>query len=132
MCEGINRYDKLRLILVEASERIVALLEFSFDITESDIGRYVAHGLPLDPATDCRFALCVTDERQNRGIGSLLLPFAVGIACRFGRRRMILWGGVHEENRGALRYYTKNGFQEAGRFVNQDGVASIDMYVLLR
>lgn len=37
------------------------------------------------------------------------------IARRFGRQRVILWGGVYSDNAAGLKYYRKAGFGEIGR-----------------
>ncbi len=134
LCDAIARYDKLRFAVVEQTapdEPIVGLLEFSFDLTAGDILRYTKHNSPLNPATDCRFGPTLADEWQNRGIGSLLLPPLFAVARRFGRTRIILWGGVLADNARAIRYYAKNGFVHVGNFRNDEGLACCDMIVTL-
>jgi len=120
LCEAIARYDKLRFIAVIGS-RVVALLEFSFGIVAEDRERFQNYGIELDERTDCRFGPCIADEYQNRGVGSALLPFMLDIARRFGKRRLILWGGVLADNQRAIRYYEKNGFHLLGRFRDEMG-----------
>lgn len=130
LCDAIARYDKLRLAVVETSqtdEPIVGLFEYSLDLTAGDISRYANYGISLDPATDCRFGPTLADDWQNRGVGSRLLPAVWEFARRFGRSRVLLWGGVLAENARAIRFYEKNGFRHAGRFVNGDGQECCDM-----
>jgi len=134
LCDAIARYDKLRLALVETSvpeEPLVGLLEFSFDLTAGDLNRYTNYGYLLNPATDCRFGPTLADGWQNRGVGSLLLPAIFALARRFGRSRVILWGGVLADNRRAIHFYTKNGFHHVGRFVNGEGQECCDMILTL-
>ncbi|MCL4833140.1 MAG: GNAT family N-acetyltransferase [Caldilineaceae bacterium] len=131
LCDAIARYDKLRLVLLDGGQSIVGLLEFSFDLTGGDIARYANYGEPLNPATDCRFGPTLADSWQNRGIGSLLLPALWEIVGRFGRSRVILWGGVLADNGRAIRYYEKNGFRRVGGFVNGDGQECCDMIIVL-
>ncbi len=125
LCTAINRYDKLRLVAV-VNEQIVALLEFSFAIVDADKARYASYGITLDEATDCRFGLCLADAYQDRGLGTLLLPLVLDIAERFGKTRMILWGGVLADNPRAMRYYEKNGFRLLGRFYDAQGITALD------
>lgn len=130
LCEAIARYDKLRLAVVEANgaaEPIVGLFEYSLDLTAGDISRYANYGLRLEPAIDCRFGPTLADAWQSRGVGSLLLPAVWDFARLFGRSRVILWGGVLADNRRAIRFYEKNGFVHAGRFVNGNGEECCDM-----
>ncbi|MGB5051113.1 MAG: GNAT family N-acetyltransferase [Caldilineaceae bacterium] len=134
LCEAIARYDKLRFAVVEtrgAEASIVGLMEFSFDLTSGDISRYANYSLALEQKTDCRFGPTLADGWQNRSVGSLLLPALWEIVRRFGRSRVILWGGVLADNSRAIRFYEKNGFRHAGRFVNGDGQACCDMILSL-
>ena len=127
-CAAIARYDKLRLVLRSATkDPIVALVEFSFDLTAGDVERFASHGCDLRPETDCRWGLCVADQWQGRGVGTALAHPSFEIARRFGRERIILWGGVHAANSTAVRYYRKVGFAETGRFANDDGIDCVDM-----
>jgi ribosomal protein S18 acetylase RimI-like enzyme len=59
------------------------------------------------------------------------MPPTLETAHRFGKRRVILWGGVLVENQRAMRFYARGGFREVGRFTNSDGNACIDMLIEL-
>ena len=127
-CQAIARYDKLRLLLRRTSGGpILALVAFSLDLTTADAERYAAYGIGLSPLTDCRWGLCVADEWQSRGVGTALAPPSFEIASRFGRNRVLLWGGVQTANTTAVRFYRSVGFTETGHFLNSDGVRCIDM-----
>lgn len=131
LCDAISRYDKLRFIIEPPSGQIAGMLEFSFAITENDRVRYAGYSFSLDPETDCRFGPTLADEYQNRGIGTLVLPFMKDLAREFGRKRIVLWGGVLADNGRAIRYYQKNGFQRVGTFQNSDGFEAVDMILAL-
>jgi len=120
MCAAINRYDKLRLVATSGPQ-IVALFEFSFGIVADDIKRYQGYGIALDERNDCRFGPCLADDYQDQGLGSQLLPCMIDIARRFGKQRMLLWGGVLADNARAIRYYEKNGFRLLGKFWDNQG-----------
>ncbi|WNI20589.1 GNAT family N-acetyltransferase [Streptomyces sp. ITFR-16] len=127
LCDAIARYDKLRLVLEEVpSGRITGLLELSLDLHPSDIDRYRRSGIPLT-ATDCRFGATLADDHQGKGVGTQVFPLVADVARRFGRRRIILWGGVLTDNPRAIRYYEKNGFRPVGAFTGADGTRSLDM-----
>lgn len=130
MCEAINRYDKLRMVAV-VDHQVIALFEFSLCITESDITRYSGYGIELDERTDVRFGPCIVDVYQNQGLGSELLPLVIDIARRFGKERMILWGGVFADNHRAIRYYEKNGFRIVGEYRDDANEASYDAIMVL-
>lgn len=128
LCDSINRYDKLRFVVeLPATKLLVGLIEFSFDLPMGDLQRYAAYGVPLDASGDCRFGPTFADVYQNQGLGSRVFPHVVDIARRFGKIRIILWGGVLADNGRALRFYAKQGFQPVGTFVAADGEASVDM-----
>jgi diamine N-acetyltransferase len=134
LCEAIGRYDKLRLVAVEPdglAGTVVALFEFSFGIPPGDHERFAAYGIGLDEASDCRFGPCVRDAYQRRGVGSALMGPTFAVAQRFGKGRVILWGGVLADNRPALAFYQRHGFDEVGRFSDKDGIACVDMVRVL-
>ncbi|WP_405760212.1 GNAT family N-acetyltransferase [Streptomyces sp. NBC_01420] len=127
LCDAIARYDKLRLVVEDlVSGRIIGLVEFSLDLVAGDIARYREAGIGLG-ATDCRFGVTLADDHQGRGVGSRVFPLVTDVARRFGRKRVILFGGVLAENARAIRYYEKNGFRAVGSFTGGDGVRSLDM-----
>ncbi len=128
-CAAIAKYDKLRLVLREpAGDSIIAIVEFSFDLTPGDLERYAGYGLELDPPTVCRWGLCVTDQWHGLGMADGLFAASIEIARRFGRSRIILWGGVRDSNARAVRFYRRNGFAEVGRFRDNDSIGCIDMW----
>ncbi len=128
-CDGIGRYDKLRLVATkESATEIVALFEFSFGIPQGDRDRYSSYGIVLGEQFDCRFGPCVRDDFQNLGVASSLMPFVKDIARQFGKQRMILWGGVLSENTPAIALYNGSGFVEVGRFLHPtSGRECVDM-----
>ena len=133
LCQSINRYDKLRFVIEpQSSKRIVGLLEFSFDIPETDYKRFGETGTQLDAETDCRFGPTLADDYQDRGLGSRVFPHIVEIARKFGKKRIILWGGVLKDNERAIHYYKKQGFALAGVFRDQKGREALDMIISLK
>ena len=128
LCDAINRYDKLRFVVeVAGVAEVIGLIEFSFGIPAGDVARYASYGTALDEATDCRFGPTLADAYQNRGLGSTIFPCVVDVARRFGKTRILLWGGVLAENSRALRFYAKQGFRTVGRFVDDGGEELLDM-----
>ncbi len=128
MCNAINRYDKLRFVVTEKSTGgMIALLEYSFDIPEGDTRRFLKYNATLNPHTDCRFGPCIADRLQNQGVGSALFPVCITIARQFGKERMILWGGVLQDNKRAIKFYEKHGFKALGTFTNKDSKVALDM-----
>lgn len=127
LCDAINKYDKLRLVVEDiSSQQIVGCMEFSFDLPEGDLERFRTAGYSLNPETDCRFGPTLADDYQSQGLGSKLIPFVIDIAKRFGKRRMILWGGVLKDNVRAIKFYEKFGFRSAGEFLDGD-LTKLDM-----
>ncbi len=128
LCTAINRYDKLRIVIVnDVSKKIIAFFEFSFDIPKTDKQRFLKYNIKLNSSTDCRMGPCIADEYQNQGIGSITFPYLIDIAKKFNKKRMILWGGVFTENKLAVNFYEKNGFKKLGKFISDNGKESWDM-----
>jgi len=119
MCEAINRYYKLQMVAL-ADGRVVALFQFSVTFPDCDIERFRSYEISLEE-TDIRFGSCIADAYQNMGLGSKLFLHMADIARRFGKKRMILWGGVLADNPRAIHYYEKHGFRILGEFVNETG-----------
>ena len=82
---------------------------------QHDKERLESYGLHLSPQTDCTFAPSVADDRQNKGIGSLVFRFILD-DLPSDCKRIILWGGVQAENASALNYYLHRNFQICGEF----------------
>lgn len=134
-CAAIGRYDKLRLVLDVSqgpdAPRFGGIFEFSLDLVAADVERYAGYGLALQPGADIRYGLCLADEFQGKGNASAVQLYCQQAAMALGAQRLILWGGVYGSNAPAIAFYRRVGFQPAGRFVNRDGVACVDMILAL-
>ena len=121
-CDAIGIYDKLRLLLCTADpgEPAVGLIELSFDVVASDVERFRGYGVELG-AADARFGLCVADDVQGTGAAAFASTAAFDIVRQLGRTRLILWGGVLEDNVRARRFYRRLGFTEFGTWLEPDG-----------
>lgn len=119
-CDAIGRYDKLRLVVVDSGDRIAGLLEVSFDVVAADVERFRRYGVDLGTG-DARFGLCVADTVQGTGVAGLASTATFELARRFGRVRLILWGGVFEANIRARRFYRRLGFTEIGTWREPGG-----------
>jgi len=125
-CHAIGRFDKLRLVVCESDRdrdgtaRIVGLLELSFDIVAADAERFHGYGVDLGTG-DARFGLCIADAMQGTGAADLASTATFDVARAFGRTRLILWGGVRDDNVRARRFYQRLGFTELGTWVEPGG-----------
>lgn len=133
MCDAINKYDKVRFVLENTSQKeLVGLFEFSMDIPANDLERFEEYNIHLDSKTDCRIAPLLRDAYQSKGLATVVLPILVKIAQGFERNRIMLWGGVLQNNPQAIRFYEKNGFKKLGKFMNEDHLPSYDMILELK
>src|SRR5690606_14418874 len=82
LCDAINKYDKLRLV-VESDQEIVGLLEFSFGLPEGDLTRFKEAGYELTEEEDCRFGITLADKYQDLGLGGKLMPIVKDVAKKF-------------------------------------------------
>ncbi|CAL9335949.1 hypothetical protein SUDANB176_00165 [Streptomyces sp. enrichment culture] len=57
--------------------------------------------------------------------GTQVFPLIADVARRFGKKRIILWGGVPTDNPRAIRYYEKQGFRTVGSFTGADGTQAL-------
>lgn len=134
LCDAINKYDKLRFVCEADSgsdiSRIVGLLELSFGIPESDVKRFADEGISLNEDSDVRFGPTLADDFQGRGLGTKAFNEVVEIVRNFGKKRILLWGGVLELNFPAVKYYEKLGFKKAATFI-KDGKNHFDMILAI-
>lgn len=132
LVNAVDKYDKLRFVArLSGSKEIIGLFEFSFDIPNSDMKRFLECGVELNTNTDCRYGLTVANDFQNQGLGSAAFPHMVGVAKQFGQKRMILFGGTLFDNQRAIHFYLKHGFKRVGEFINSDGKKCVDMVLEL-
>ena len=112
LCSDINRYDKLRLVALVNDESIIALVELSLAIVDTDYKRFLErYQIELSEKTDARFGPCIADDYQNRHFGSWLFERTIIVARQMGKERLILWGGVFVQNARAVRFYERVGFK---------------------
>ena len=121
-CDAIGRYDKLRLLLCtgDPGEHAVGLLELSLDVVVADLERFRDYGVDLG-RRDARFGLCVADAFHGTGAAALASTATFDVARAFGMSRLILWGGVRDDNVRARRFYRRLGFAELGTWVEPTG-----------
>lgn len=131
LCDAINKHDKLRLVVVNCEQKIIGLIELSLDLPESDIERFKSNGFKLNHETDCRLGPTLADDYQGKGLGSRLFPEVARIVSKLGKQRIILWGGVHKDNKRAIHFYEKQGFKRVGEFT-KDGAENLDMVIDLK
>ena len=98
------------------TNEMLAYAIVKFGILEADSHRYRSYGINLDPQTDCEFAPSVSDDWQSAGIGNGLFHFIIKELKKTAIKRIVLWGGVQADNKKAVNYYKKHGFQLLGQF----------------
>lgn len=131
ICDAINKYDKLRFVLERNDNKeLIGLFELSMDIPQENIEKFKRYGIELEE-NDCRFGPLLKDSYQSKGISSKVFPLIVSIAKEFGKKRMILWGGVNKDNPSAIGFYEKNGFKNLGEFTDEDNYSCCDMILQL-
>lgn len=108
---------------------IVAYAVIRLGYLEHDGDRLRSFGFAPDHFTDVTYAPSVADHWQGLGIGYQLLQLIEEELKTRGRQRIVLWGGVQQENEKAVQYYLKNGFITLGEFqyngLNYDMVKTI-------
>ncbi|CAF3272667.1 unnamed protein product, partial [Rotaria sp. Silwood2] len=122
--EEINRNnDKLRLIALINQSTIVALFNITLSIRNDEYERFrINHKIELNNNNTTRLSPCITDNFQNKYLGSYLMEKTIDIIRRMCKRYVILSGGVLVENTRAIRFFEKNKFKLFSTiFLSHDG-----------
>jgi hypothetical protein len=96
LCAGIDTSSTLRMLGIVTNhqqEKIVAYFIIVLGVDQVDSEHYDGYGMKLNPQADCTLAPSVTDEYQNRGLGSLMMIHLKELLPNFGYRRMLLMRG---------------------------------------
>jgi GNAT superfamily N-acetyltransferase len=133
ICAELDSGQALRLLATLGSgeaEQLIGYFILVFGVHEGDRKRYEGLGMALDAEGDCTLAPSVADAHQSAGLGSQMMEHLRHLARACGRRRMVLWGGVRQDNPRAVHFYRKFGFQpvgefRAGGFNNYDMIAEL-------
>ena len=96
--------------------RIIAYFLLFLGVLDHDRKRYFDFNIKLSNTGDCSLAPSVSDDYQDKSLGSIILERTLQIARQFKKERMILWGGVKAENSRAIHFYEKFGFKKIGEF----------------
>ena len=96
---------------------IIAYFIIKIGFLEHDRNRLESYGMLLDNHKDSTFAPSVTDIWQGYGIGNHLFSYLLSDLTTHKIERIILWGGVQMDNKRALNFYKKNGFDTIGQFI---------------
>lgn len=129
ICALTHTDPSLRLIATpEGSNQIEAYVLAEFEIPDDEKGRYAGYGIVLEGGLDCRIAPAVADRWQDRGLGSVMLRYALAALHRLGLRHVVLFGGTQVGNSRAIHVYRKLGFRPLGTFETK-GIENIDMWI---
>jgi GNAT superfamily N-acetyltransferase len=110
---------------------IVAYAVVKKGLLGHDADRLRTYGIFPDSQADCTFAPSVADAWQGSGLGGALFSFVLEHLTRQGVKRVVLWGGVQQDNVPARRFYQRWGFRKLGEFeyygMNDDMVLELDI-----
>ena len=129
LCREIDYGVSLRFV-IEIGGDIHGYFILDLGLGDKDRARYLKHGCPLNSDECCTFAPSVSDAYLSHGFGSALMPLIMDAAKGFGRRCVVLMGGVREDNPRAQHFYRKFGFELVGEFYFAE-VNNLDMVLRL-
>ena len=125
--EQTLRFVAVSAVAAPAAVAIVAYIIVRLTPGPSEVQRYAAAGIDLDPDSTFYLAPSVADDYQSRGAGTSLMEPVLVWLRQLGCQRLVLSGGVRAENARAKRFYTKLGFRRIGDFRTQGDVDNHDM-----
>lgn len=98
------------------THEIIAYAIIKIGYLEHDKNRLESYGLQLSPKHDLTFAPSVADAWQGCGIGNYIFNYIRSDVSIADAERIILWGGVQRDNKNAIKYYERIGFETIGQF----------------
>lgn len=127
LCESLSNPEKMHFVIENNLGEIIAIMKFSLDLPEEDRLRFSNYKVDLVPGTVGRCGLCISDEYQNLGLGTIALNQVIDTSNRLGLKAIYLSGGIFANNERAIHQVKKNGFYVVGEFTDPNGTKHVDM-----
>jgi GNAT superfamily N-acetyltransferase len=119
LCANLKPEAVLRMVVLNPAGEIAVYFIITFEPRDQERDHYENYGVTLGQ-TDCMVGLGVADSYQNSGLASATMPALIDVFKVLGMHRVILAGGVFEENGRAVHFYEKVGFKKMGEFIKRD------------
>ena len=123
ICETLDHNAILRMLATtmmdgKIEEEIIGYFLLKHGVWDNDSERYSALNILLNPEEVSTLAPSVLDGYQDKGLGSQIMLHVLDYARNIGKKRIVLWGGVREDNPRAQHFYRKHGFVKVGEFLS--------------
>ena len=128
LCDNSHQTEVVRFVAL-IRERVIGYFILDFSAIQHEVVRYDSFGIKLTPGHDPFFAPCISDQYQNIGISSLIMPELLNFAKAKQARSIVLLGGTQETNTLGISFYKKWGFKAVGGYFTD--VNNIDMRLML-
>jgi len=117
ICKHCDDRKNFRFVVEDTrNQQLIGYFIAKNEVSANDQNRFLSNGIVLIVQETCSFAPSIADEFQGVGLGKMLFDFMLKQLESAGKKRLILLGGVQQNNNKAIQYYKKLGFQEAGSF----------------
>lgn len=114
------------IIIENNSTFIIGYAIVKLGYLEHDHPRLLSYNILPDHTTDATYAPSLANDWQGKGIGKVLWNHTKNHLQQQQKQRVILWGGVQEDNVVAVNYYNKIGFIKIGSY-EYHGKNNLDM-----
>lgn len=128
LCSKLTERETARFVAT-ADNAIVGYFILDFRDITHEIARYATFGIELTPQQDVFFAPCISDQLQNLGIASLVMPQLISYCQQRKCQSIVLLGGTQETNTLGINFYKKWGFIECGSYFSH--INNLDMRLVL-
>lgn len=128
LCQNLTPLNTTRMVAV-IEQAIVGYFIIDFREIDHEVKRYATFGITLTSPKDPFFAPCISDQYQNLGIASLVMPHIIDYVKQRGGKSLVLLGGTQETNTLGIRFYKKWGFQQCGSYFSH--INNLDMRLVL-
>lgn len=115
------------LLIENRSTYIIGYAIIRLGYFEHDLFRFHSYSYYPDYNSTAMYAPSLALEWRNKGLGKILWHRTEDYLKQVQVKKVLLWGGVQENNLAAVHYYKKLGFETLGRF-EMNSIWNLDMF----
>jgi len=125
-----NKDKKQQKIIGICDNEIISYCQLFFGLRHWEKMRFEKRGIFFNDEDVSTIAPCVIEEWQGSGVSLKMMDYVIDVCRQYGKKYILLWGGVVVKNKKAVNYYKKLNFKSSKKWLHPlKKVMSYDMYL---